>query len=186
MGGWQRWCIGYLVAGSLLAGAVQAGDTVTLTVQGAVTATCELSGPGGAVNLGDLSAPGSHSFNVTVNCNSPFAYAAVSANSALTTSGGTIVLGQFDQSLPYWLTTRFSKNGGGSFGDGAIASSLLTTARAAPCLAASFDISCPFATSGSDVAINQTGTLTVSWGSSTHPLWAGTYTDILTLTVRVL
>lgn len=164
----------------------EAADTGTLTLQGTITASCALTGPGGGIDLGDVSTAGSKDIVVQVNCNAPFAYAVVSANHALTTSGQTIVGGTFDQSLPYTLATSFQTSGS-SFGDSAIASANMTDAAAAPCQAGSFDaINCPYANSGTTIATNKNATLTVSWGAAAHPLVSGTFTDTITLTVRVI
>jgi hypothetical protein len=169
-----------------LAPALAASDTATLTLQGTISASCGLSAPSGAVDLGDISVPGSRNFAITVDCNAPFAYAVVSSNQALTADAPPPVLGgAFDTTLPYTLTTQFETDGA-NFGDTAISSAAMTDAAAAPCLAAAFDAAgCPYANSGDAVAINKTGTLTVNWGGSVHPLTAGTFTDTITLTVRV-
>jgi hypothetical protein len=162
-----------------------AGDTGTLTITGTITKSCALTGPGGTVDLGDVSVAGSKDIIVQVDCNTPFAYAVVSANHALTTSGQAIVGGTFDQSLPYALSTDFQTSGS-NFGDSDIASASMTDAAAAPCLAGTFDPGCPYTTSGTTVSINKNATLTVSWSASVHPLVAGTFTDTITLTVRAI
>ena len=173
---------------SMTAGA-SAADTGTLTIQGTITPSCGLTGPGGQVDLGDVSKAGQQQFSVSVNCNTPFAYSAVSAHQALVASNpAPVVAGTFDQSLPYTLTTDFQTDGA-DFGRNDIPSSGLTDANASPCLAASYDrtgCSAYFADSGTGVAIDKQATLTVRWSNPANPLVAGTFTDTITLTVRAM
>ena len=167
----------------------RAGDTGALTIKGTVTPSCGITGPGGTVNLGDVSAAGSQQFTMTVNCNAPFAYAAVSTNGALvSTSTPSVVAGSFDHSLPYTLTTDFTTDGA-DFGHSNVPSSALTDANAAPCLAVTYDaVGCAayFADSGTTIAINKSATLTVRWSNPANPLLAGSYTDTITITVRAM
>jgi len=171
------------------ASGARAGDTGALTIKGTVTPSCGITGPGGTVNLGNVSAAGSHQFTMTVNCNAPFAYAAVSANGALVSTGApSVVTGSFNQSLPYTLTTDFTTDGA-DFGHSNVPSSALTDANAAPCLAATYDAAgCAtyFGDSGTTVAINKSATLTVRWSNPANPLLAGSYTDTITITVRAM
>ena len=174
---------------SLTGTSALAGDTGTLTITGTIAPSCGLTGPGAAVDLGNIGAAGSHQFDVTVNCNTPFAYALVSTNHALTAaSPPSVIDGTFDATLPYTLTTSFATDGA-SFGNSDIASADLTDTNAAPCLAPSYDASgcaAHFADSGATVAIDKTGTLTVTWGAAAHPLVSGTFTDTIVLTVRAI
>ena len=174
---------------SLVGTSAMAGDTGTLTITGTITPSCGLTGPGGTVDLGNIGTAGSHQFDVTVNCNTPFAYALVSSNHALAAaSPPSVVNGTFDATLPYTLTTSFATDGA-SFGNSNIPSSALTDSNAAPCLAASYDAAgcaAHFADSGTTVAIDKTGSLTVTWGAAAHPLVSGTFTDTITLTVRAI
>ncbi len=184
-------CRGILLAGLLAAPA--AAQSVTLDVEGEIEASCELSGLAGSVSGLDFSVADSTTLDFTVDCNAPFAYALESGSQAFRTvapftlpplpGSGTIL-----ESVPYTVTTSFLTDGGGSFGDVAIDSATLTSANAAPCTAATFSASCPFADSGTDIAANPAGnnaSIEVSWDTPPDPLLAGTYQDTLTLTVRV-
>ena len=166
--------------------AALAGSAGTLTVQGTIPQSCGLSGPSGAIDLGNIAAAGSKDVTISVDCNAPFAYAVVSTNHALIADAPPAVAGgSFNTSLPYTLSTSFETDGA-SFGDSNIPSANLTSANAAPCQAPAFDPSCPFANSGDTVAIQKTGRLTLSWDNPSSPLTAGTFSDTITLTVRVM
>lgn len=177
-----------LAALSLLAcaGAAHAADQVRITIEGRIEPSCGLSGAAGSVALGDISVAGERTLAFTVNCNSPFAYALVSTNGGLAAQARQrVVGGDFVSLKPYAVGARFQTDLG-SFGDAARPSSALTSAAAAPCLAAAFSNSCPFATSGNGVAINKTGELTLKWDAASTPLLAGQFSDTIMLTVRAL
>ena len=162
-----------------------AGDTVKLTVQGEITASCALSG-GSSMQLGDVTGAGSKSLTLNVACNAPFAYALISSNGGLKSDGATQVVGGVFQTLqPYTVTTSFQTDQG-AFGDTALPSATLTQQNADPCVAATFSATCPFANSGAGVALNQNATVTVGWSAPAAPLVAGGYSDTLTIVVRAI
>lgn len=120
----------------------------------------------------------------------PFGYAITSQNLGLSYAAGqaSAVSGSqtFDTKVPYTVSTLFQTDGT-SFGNTNMAASDLTAANAAPCVAASYSSSCPFANSGSAAAASgKPAKLTLNWaGTGSNPLLAGTYKDTLTITVRV-
>ena len=125
-------CRGILLAGLLAAPA--AAQSVTLDVEGEIEASCTLSGLAGTVSGLDFSVADSTSLNFTVDCNAPFAYALESSNQAFRTVPPFSPLplpgsGTFLESVPYTVTTSFQTDGGGSFGNVAIASATLTSAN---------------------------------------------------------
>lgn len=163
-----------------------AADEVQITIQGEIEPSCGLTGAQGMMQLGDVSVAGERALAFTVNCNAPFSYALVSEHGGLAASSGTMVVGgEFQVLKPYAVSTRFQTDVG-MFGDSALQSGNLTVAAAAPCLSVPYSSSCPFSSSGSGVAINQTGELRLNWTAATTPLIAGSYADIIVLTVRAL
>ena len=178
--------LGAVALSAVLASQAQAADTVSLTLQGTIPADCAMTAPNSSLQLGDITRNGQQALSLNVNCNAPFAYSHLSTNGGLKLQGAaSVVGGAFASSQPYSVTTSFQTDQG-SFGDGALPSGSLTLANAAPCLAASYGASCPFANSGAGVAINRTASLIIGWAAPTAPLLAGTYSDVLTVTVRAM
>lgn len=175
-----------VMASTALAGTASAADQIQIAIEGRVEPSCGLSGVSGSLALGDITTAGERTLAFTVNCNSPFAYALVSANGGLAAQSKTKVIGgEFASLKPYSVGASFQTDLG-MFGDAARPSSALTSAAAAPCVAAAFGSSCPFTTSGNGVAINKTGELTLQWEAASTPLLAGSFSDTITLTVRAL
>jgi hypothetical protein len=180
--------IGVATAFAVVSSASQA-QTVTLDIQGNLTESCALSGvPSGNVSLGDLTVAGSTTINFSVDCNAPFAYALVSGSLGLGRIGGAGPTAPGSQPLasavPYTIAASFTTDTG-SFGNTALPSETLTAANAAPCVAPSYSIACPFAHSGTGAAAaGLPASLTIAWTPPATPLQAGTYQDTLTLTVR--
>lgn len=168
---------------------IASAQSVTLDVEGTLAASCELRDlPTGTQNLGSLASAGSKEISLTVDCNAPFAYAITSGNNGLKHSSGETIAngsGAFQTLVPYTLTTLF-KTDGADFGD-TLQSANLTTTNAAPCIATVFLTTCPFTNSGTNAAATgKPAKLTVAWqGPGQDPRLSGTYTDTLTLTVRV-
>lgn len=164
-------------------------QTVTLDIQGNLTASCALTGgPNGTVILGDVSVAGSTSIALAVDCNAPFAYAVTSGSLGLGRVGGVGPMAPgsqpFTTTVPYSITTSFTTDVG-TFGDTALPANTLTGANAAPCVAPTYSVACPFAHSGTGAAAaGLPASLTIAWTPPSTPLQAGTYQDTLTLTVR--
>ena len=168
-------------------------DDITVEIDGEIEASCEITGLGASTALGELSASSGTTLDFTVDCNAPFAYALVSDNLGFARQSGAAPIGgsdAFATLLPYNITASFTTDDAASFGDTALVSTNLTAANAADCIAASYNAAgCPFTDSGSAIAANPSGTnasLAISWDAagSSDPLAAGTYLDILTITVR--
>ncbi|KAF0185905.1 MAG: hypothetical protein FD163_573 [Hyphomonadaceae bacterium] len=165
-------------------------QSVTIDVQGTLAAACELNIPTTSYNNLNITAAGSQVIPFSVDCNAPFAYALVSANGGLLNAAGlaNVVPGsmQFTGNIPYKVTTNFTTDIG-TFGDVSLDAATLSAANASPCIAATYSSTCPFAHSGSGAAAQgQSASITINWQQNTGaPLVAGTYSDTLTLTVRV-
>lgn len=165
-------------------------QSVTIDVQGTLAASCELTVPVASYTNLNIVAAGSQAIPFTVDCNAPFAYSLVSTNGGLLNAPGlaTVVQGSmpFTGKVPYKVTTNFATDAG-NFGDTNLEASDLTTANAAPCVAVVYSATCPFTNSGTGAAAKGlAASMTLNWLAPTGPpLVAGTYSDTLTLTVRV-
>ena len=162
----------------IFSGARAESDTDTITITGNIVEKCELPAAPAASSLGDLGAKTSHVITFDVNCNAPFEYALASANGALE----HVVYGAtpgFAHRHEYEVAVSIPTDGD-TISDSCDSSEILATGA-----------TCAFTDSGSDVAIDQTATLTITWddgpalpGAAT-PLIAGDYADTLTITVSV-
>lgn len=170
--------LGLLAGACLLAmPAAQAGSSGTITVQGDVPENCEIRSIPSTVDLGELSQSSSEAIAFDFSCNAPFAYSLTSQNGALEHTTRSGVIG-FATSLGYGLDISLPTDGVG------ISDS---------CTSAEIElgsVTCSFSDSGTDIALNKTGGLTLNWsvpapGAGT-PLLAGNYADSLTLTISTL
>lgn len=185
--GLSGWICIVFVASAILSSSAFA-QTVNIDVEGTLEASCALNGvPASVVALGDLSVAGSQTSNFSVDCNTQFAYALVSANGGLLHDGlSAPVSGSqpFATAVPYSVTTTFNSDAG-AFGDAGLQSVSLTATNAAPCTGALWSPTCPFSNSGTGAAAaGLPASLTVSWTPPSDPLQGGSYSDQLTLTVR--
>lgn len=156
------------------------GPVVTLadsggmvTLSGSVEQRCAITASPTSADLGTLSGAGSKELSFTYTCNTPFAYQLQSTNGALkhkTLSGQT----GFFNSLAYTVEVNLPTDG--SSISQTVVSSNLTEGSITT-----------FTNSGSAIAIDKTGTLTLNWNApeleTTSPLLAGDYRDSLTLTL---
>jgi hypothetical protein len=123
----------------------------------------------GSVNLGALTKTGTQFIPFQVNCNAPFNYSVRSREGALKTGALNVPPG-FVVKIPYSLETRIPTNEG-----------LIIDQCGSATLAMSVP-SCGHGGSGSAIAIEQIGSLMISWAISDE-LVVGTYTDVVTLSV---
>lgn len=169
-----------------------AADTITLNIEGSVATSCGMTIPNANVTNLDFTQSGGHTIPFIVDCNAPFAYALVSANGGFKNAIGAASVVQdsasFTSLIPYSVNTNFSVDTGGSFGNTGLISTNLTAANAAPCIATTFnEAGCPYANSGTAAAAaGLPASLSVFWQQTTAaPLVGGTFSDTLTLTVRI-
>ena len=167
-------------------------QSVTIDVEGTLQSACALTDLPGNFSLGNLvtEAGQEKTINFKVDCNAPFAYSIKSGNGALkrTLGSGDIVAGSlpFTTEVPYQITTNFTTDAA-PFGDNGLVSTNLTAANEAPCVGAVYSASCPFANSGlGAAAVPKDASLKIKWDLPIGaPLIGGTFSDTLTLTVRV-
>ncbi len=163
-----------VVAFSLMAGfaaSVRAGDAVSIELQGEVPTMCRLTSPSAAVDLGVLVNSGSRQIPFDVDCNTPFSYGARSLAGGLRVPDLGAPPPGFASLIPYLLQLSIPTDAGVVTGQ--CESSELNGDNPA----------CTYESSPTGIAIGQTGTLTLTWATQDE-LVAGTYTDVLTLTVQ--
>ncbi len=178
-------------SGSIFWAGVAMAQSVTVDIEGTLAASCNLSNlPIGVQNLGDLNAAGSKVLNFTVDCNAPFAYAITSGNLGLKYASAqeNVIASSagFETLIPYTISTNFQTDGA-AFGDNSLEAANLTVANATNCVGVTYSSACPFANSGTNAAATgKNASLTVNWnGINTKPRLAGSYSDTVTITVRV-
>lgn len=169
----------YIVIGIAGMPSVQAGSSGTITVQGTVTASCDILDAPATVALGNLAQSASKVVPFDFYCNAPFKYSLGSLNGALAHSGPpTVVAGSFNTQLAYNVAVSLPTDGGSGINETCSSTAIKAVA-------------CHFADSGTDTAIGtgsgKPGNLTLSWtmpgiGVGT-PFLAGAYGDTLTLTI---
>lgn len=163
-----------VVAFSLIAGfaaSVRAGDAVSIELQGEVPAMCRLTSESATVDLGILANSGSRQISVDVDCNTPFSYVVRSLAGGLKVSDSGAPPPGFASLIPYLVQLSIPTDAGVASGE--CESSELIGDNPA----------CTYVSSPTGIAIAQTGTLTLTWATQ-NELVAGTYSDVLTLTVQ--
>lgn len=162
-------CLALALSGSPIA---SAGSSGAITLSGSVEAHCEISSPATSADLGALNGVGSKELRLTYTCNTPFAYQIQSANGGLKHNTLEAQTG-FLNSLAYTVQVHLPTD----------VSPISQTVSSREIVAGS---ATTFANSGSAIAINKTGTLTLNWDApefaTATPLLAGDYGDHLTLT----
>lgn len=163
-------------------------DSVSLKLTGTVEARCALDIPNdntdialGEVSAGALDKTAELTF--TIDCNAPFAYSLESTNGALANTTTTIGQGSddFDTTLDYEVQFKTALEDG----DTASIDQTCTSASIDDDLAAGSADQCDFEDSGTSIAIDEQGSLTISVDAEGKLLLAGAYTDELKLTVGV-
>jgi len=149
----------------------QSSDLVSIGLEGEIEAECQLHLSSATANLGQIGASGSKVIPFTLNCNTPFAYHLHSRERGLKHSGPSAQQSSFADLLSYTLDLRIPTDAG------------IVTER---CISGSLGgtvTDCANGTSGGGIAINENGSLTISWSTESE-LLAGVYSDVLTFTVR--
>jgi hypothetical protein len=158
-----------------------AQTTIELTIQGTVPPACQISTPGGIVQLNDPSAngfggsmAGAYSGTVPIgfSCNAPFGVTVQSARGGLRRDAAApATFGNFVSTLDYSLAYTIPLDNGGL---ATIAGCSSTSLQATPGCAVNANYS----------AINQTMTAKISWPRPSAPILAGNYSDTVTIRVQ--
>lgn len=154
-------------------------DSVTITLNGEVERSCQVS-PISAPDLSALSAaPGaptqnSADANFAFSCNAPYSMTVVSARGALTHDAVGAV-GKFAEAVPYLVSATLPFDT-----SGAIA---MTNCASADLVAAANGQICGTGSSAGKTSINQQGNLKIDWQKPADPLLSGQYSDVLTIRI---
>jgi hypothetical protein len=156
----------------LSANTSNAGDTVSIELLGEIEAECQLTSINANVDLGQISGSGSQNLVFGIHCNAPFSTSLRSREGGLKHAGGISNAPGFTSLIPYTAQITIPTDAG-------VIANQCASADLTETLS-----SCPDLDSGNGIAIEQTGTLMVSW-SADDELLAGTYSDVITLNVGV-
>lgn len=154
-------------------------DTVTITLNGEIERSCEVS-PISAPDLSALAAapggPAQNSANVdfAFSCNAPYSMSVVSARGALT-NASPAAIGKFAVAVPYLVSATLPFDT-----TGAIA---MTNCASANLLAAANGQVCGTGVSAGKTSIHQQGNVKIDWEKPADPLLSGQYSDVLTIRI---
>jgi spore coat protein U-like protein len=147
------------------------GSTVTITLAGQVIPACGIVNPNPLVDFGELKPMGAASVSFSVTCNTNFRVSLASQN------GGLLLAAQQQASPPFTALISYSVSvklsGGNAFIIDVCSSDHM--AGPAPACSGAWNVSVPVS--------NQNATLGFSWNLQGSVPLAGSYRDVLTLTV---
>ncbi len=146
-------------------------DSFTLDVHVAVAPSCSIRSATPSLDLGELSRPGSAMVSLGFSCNSHFQFVLSSRHGGLKHHTRTAVPPPFVSLVPYAVSYAIGTSRG-----------LLSGACSSASMAQGALI-CKGASSPDAAAINQTVTLSLSWGLSGQYPVAGAYSDTLSFSV---
>lgn len=146
-----------------------AAEDVSIELSGDIEARCRFTSFLSSAELGEVLQTGTQQIPFQIDCNTPFSFEVRSREGALKGQAAMTAPG-FANIIPYTLELKIPTDEG-----------LIASQCASSTLAASTP-SCGRGTSGSAIAIEQTGSLTISWSIADVPV-AGSYADIVTVTV---
>ncbi len=153
----RRWVVCIAVSLGVVCEAAEP-STVAIEVTGTIPPKCANAGVPNGIQLDNLKAGGSSSVQFEINCNTPFAYTVQSANGAFQITGGTVTGTNLQTRVPYNLAITIPLDNGRAIADRCSSQSI-----------AAGRVTCPFSTSGEQVAILRTGTMRLEWHrSSAH------------------
>jgi hypothetical protein len=147
------------------------GQGVTIQLEGEIPASCRLETAGNQINLGELAGSGQTAFAFRVRCNTPFHLSLVSQHGALATNYNGLLRPGFIAVVPYQVAVNIPTSTGSIAG---VCSSAALTG-AAP--------SCQLPNSQNGIALTGEASLTLGWQTGGNVPIAGTYTDLLTLSI---
>jgi hypothetical protein len=143
-------------------------QVVTITLEGEIPPSCEVTAPNTYVNLGDLSQLGQARIPFQVRCNTPFRFELISQNGALTASHEGSLRPGFTATVPYEVAVQIPTSGGDITGQ--CTSAALRSAG------------CNVSDGQHGLALEGDALLTLSWKPHLVPI-ASNYSDVLTLFV---
>lgn len=162
---------GFFFAAAAQVTSLDAASSVSIELQGEIEPECRLNAASSTIELGSMLKSGSKQISFNISCNAPFSYAVVSESGGLLNADSTTVKAGFTSFVVYSIGVAIQTDGGTLAGT---CSSAALTARSP---------ACGYPDSGNKIAIDQAGSLTLSWSSSDE-LIAGPYSDVLTLSLR--
>ena len=149
-----------------------AGEKVTISVQGTISPSCTLDGSETAntrtMEITNLNAVLEYGY--LVKCNTPFKYSIVSENGALSLEGDQK---SFNARIPYDVNIRIPTD------------DVVINDRCSSETIKAGQIACVFHDSRNGIAIDSRATLSVHWKPVQTTLPAGTYSDCLTFSVGI-
>jgi hypothetical protein len=162
-----------------LCDAALAGSTVSVRLEGDIAPECSLAaGPAGPIataglpiDIGDVTRPGSRNYAFALNCNAPFGYRLEAQYGALTNAAAGPVPSGFTAAVPYDVAVHIPIDGPSI--DDRCAGDTIRAGR----------VSCPFSTSGNNIALGSQAQLTITWMAPGEMPLAGAYVERLTVMV---
>jgi hypothetical protein len=158
--------------GVVTGSAALAAGSVSMRLQGDILASCSVDpGPASTLELGDITAPGQRDYGFHLSCNAPFSYEIEAQHGALIHAGGATAPGGFAAGVPYEIAVHIPTDGASI--DDLCAGETIVAGR----------VTCPFSTSGSNIALGSAARLKITWNPQGRIPLAGTYVERLTVRV---
>ena len=164
------------LAASAFGATPAAANTLTITAQGTVPASCGLAASS-TFGSANLNASGSVSATAQVNCNTPFRIRAVAAQGVMKNPNSAPAF--FGNSQAYNLTVTVPLDSGSQVAATCPSSSLIAGSSSCTLSPASAS----GLSSGNGTSMGKAATLAVQWTLGGTPLLAGTYSDTITVTI---
>jgi hypothetical protein len=139
-----------------------------MRLQGDILASCAVDpGPASTLELGDITAPGQRDYGFHLSCNAPFSYEIEAQHGALIHAGGATATGGLVAVVPYEIAVHIPTDGA-SIDDLCAGETIVT---------------CPFSTSGNNIALGSAARLKITWNPQGRIPLAGSYVERLTIRV---
>lgn len=151
-----------------------AAPKIAVKFEGEIARECAVDQSGQqdiALEIGDVSRPGTKDFTFTVNCNTPFDYHLEAEHGALLLKGVGAGSRSNQVRVPYEVAVRIGTDAE-AIEDRCSSESIQAGA-----------VRCAFSNSGNAIAMGTAGRLTVAWAPEGMPM-AGEYADRLTILVN--
>jgi hypothetical protein len=156
----------------LLFGAVSASafaaSSVQVRLSGDIRPECAIGSPAGSaltVHAAEMDRPGSIEFPFLLTCNAPFSYRLEAQHGALVNNGAGAAPNGFATALPYDVTVHIPTDGV-SIEDHCSSETIQVG-----------QVTCPFSSSGSNIALGSAAQLTFTWRSQVARPLSGDYID---------